>query len=494
VEWASSRYDARLAGIVALLLLLPGSGTVAGGASDAVTAVIETVDAGQFEAADDAISRALADPEVDPRTREALLFQRERMRRILMDFSLDADEVRARVRRQIPDLTDDEFGRWDALGFFERQVIDGRLRYFNRSPSNLFRLSRDARARRAVQTPLTDGPMETLNAYHREVRKEALAEGQSSVLPRRVKVTQSLTVDADAVPAGETVRAWIPLPRVLPGHQEGLRVLASDPARREVAPESAMQRTVYFEKTAQAGQPTGFSVSYELTIFARYTDVDPDRVLPAEITTALAPHLAERPPHIVFNESMRLLSRQIVGDETNPWRIAQKLYAAVDEIPWAGAREYSTITNISDYALHAGHADCGQQTLLLIALLRMNGIPARWQSGMVFSDGEYWNLHDWGLFYIEPYGWLPMDVTFGRFQESPELEWFYLGGLDGWRLAFNDDFEAAFTPAKRHFRSETVDSQRGEAEWDGGNLYFDQWSYGFEAEFVPQTGMSKDAS
>jgi transglutaminase-like putative cysteine protease len=339
--------------------------------------------------------------------------------------------------------------------------------------------------------------METLNASHREVRKAALEQETSSVLPRRVKVTQSLTVDADAVPAGETVRAWIPLPRALPGHQEELRVLTSEPATREVAPESVMQRTVYLEKPAVAGRPTAFSVSYELTVLAQYNDVDPDRVVPANLAPELASFVAERPPHIVFNKSMRLLSEQIVGEETNPWRIAQKLFAAVDEIPWAGAREYSTITNISDYALHAGHADCGQQTLLLITLLRMNGIPARWQSGMVYSDGdhgEYWNLHDWGLLYIEPYGWMPMDVTFGRFEGEKELEWFYLGGLDAYRIAFNDDFGTDFVPVKQHFRSETVDSQRGEAEWDGGNLYFDQWDYDFEAELLPLSSMPTDAS
>ncbi len=72
---------------------------------------------------------------------------------------------------------------------------------------------------------------------------------------------------------------------------------------------------------------------------------------------------------------MRKFSREVVGTETNPYRIAQKLFAAVDRIPWAGAREYSTISNISDYTLHAGHADCGQQTLLLMTLLRLNGIP-----------------------------------------------------------------------------------------------------------------------
>jgi len=329
--------------------------------------------------------------------------------------------------------------------------------------------------------------METLNTHHREARLAALAHETAGVLPQRIRVTQSLNVDADAVPAGETVRAWIPLPRVLPGRQEDFLLLRSEPASRKVAPENVMQRTVYFEKPAVANAPTEFSVTYELTVLAQYTEINPDEVMPARPSPALAPFIAERPPHIVFNQSLRLFSEQIVGEEKNPWRIAQKLFAAVDEIPWAGAREYSTITNISDYALHAGHADCGQQTLLLIALMRMNGIPARWQSGMVYSDGDhgkYWNLHDWGLFYLEPYGWLPMDVTFGRFEDADEMEWFYLGGLDAYRIAFNDDFGTEFAPPKQHFRSETVDSQRGEAEWDGGNLYFDQWNYDFDAQLV----------
>jgi transglutaminase-like putative cysteine protease len=449
-----------------------------------VDQVTATIDAGQFEAAESMISEALADSRINEATQDALLFQRERMQRILADFSLTAGDVKDRLRRQIPDLTDAEFASWDEHGLLERQLIDGRLLYFNRAPYNLFRLSAEARARREVQTPLRDGPMEILNAHHFEVRQTALEQETAGVLPQRIRVTQSLTVEPDAVPEGETVRAWIPLPRVLPGQQESFRIVASEPASREVAPDDVMQRTVYFEKPAVANAPTAFSVTYELTVLAQYTGIDPDEVVPAPATPELAPFVAERPPHIVFNKSLRLFSEQIVGAEKNPWRIAQKLFAAVDEIPWAGAREYSTITNISDYALHAGHADCGQQTLLLITLLRMNGIPARWQSGMVYSDGDYWNLHDWGLFYLEPYGWLPMDVTFGRFEDADEMEWFYLGGLDAYRIAFNDDFGTEFAPPKQHFRSETVDSQRGEAEWDGDNLYFDQWDYEFDAQLV----------
>ena len=452
----------------------------------AVRGIIAAIDAGQFEAAEGAIAAALAEPATDEATREALLFQRERMRRILLDFTLDANAVKARLRRQIPDLADAEFARWDAAGLLERQIIDGRVRYFNRSPSNLFRLSAEARRRRAEQTPTVDGPMETPNDYHRAVKRAALRTESTSVLPRRVRITQAISVEPDAVPAGETLRAWIPYPRAIPGQQEDVRLLSTTPAAHTVAPESALQRTVYLERPAEAGSATEFSVRYELTIYARYYAIDPDEVERATITPELAPFVAERPPHIVFNESMRLFSEQIVRGETNPWRIAQKLFAAVDEIPWAGAREYSTITDIGDYALHAGHADCGQQTLLLMTLLRLNGIPSRWQSGMVFSEGEYWNLHDWGQLYLAPYGWVPMDVLFGRFEEAPELEWFYLGGLDGYRIAFNDDYCRPFEPVKTHFRSETVDSQRGEVEWDSGNLYFDQWDYSFDATVLPQ--------
>src|SRR5690606_29028893 len=302
-----------------------------------------------------------------PAQARELEYQRERMRRIRMDFDHDVDDVRERVRRQIPDLTEEEFARWDAQGLFERMDIDGQRLYFDRTASNLFRISAEARARRADPKPFVQSPLESVHPHHREVVAGTAA-------PNRVRIVQSLTVDADAVPAGDTVRAWIPLPRSTPGQQEDIVFVASEPAQHGLAPESALQRTIHFEKPAVAGEKTAFQVTYELTIHPRRVEVDAGKAVPAQITAELAPLVAERAPHVVFTDDLREFSRQVVGDEKNPWKVAQKLFAAVDRIPWAGAREYSTITNISDYALHAGHADCGQQTLLLVALLRLNGI------------------------------------------------------------------------------------------------------------------------
>ena len=488
------RNGAIVAGCVALLAM-----SCSAARASSLAEVPALVDAGHFNAAEAQIGKSLGQASLSSADRDALAFERERMRRIRLDFSLSADDAQSRLRRQIPDLTPAEFAAWDAAGLLERLVIDGQTLYFNRAPSNLFRLSEAAVKRRSSSTPpWTDGPNETANAHHREVRDQALKTGKNVAAPRRVRVTYSLTVNADAVPNRETLRAWLPFPRARPGQQTDVRLVGSTPAKHRIAPDTTMQRTVYLERRAEASQPTMFSITYELTVFGRYQPIDPVKVrpLPGSISSELALQLVERPPHIVFTPAIRKFSREVVGTETNPYRITQKLFAAVDRIPWAGAREYSTISNISEYTLHAGHGDCGQQTLLLMTLLRLNGIPARWQSGWVYSDARigdagYDNMHDWAQVYLPPYGWVPLDVTFGRLASGdPQIDAFYLGGLDAYRIAFNDDFSQPFVPAKQHARSDTVDSQRGEVEWRGGNLYFDQWDYKFEAHVltVPDGG------
>lgn len=451
-----------------------------------LSAVIQLVTAGQFKAAEAGIDAALKQQDLPPDARRAFEFQRERMQRMRLDFSLTADQVKAKVRKQIPDLTDAEFAQWDAHGLFEHMDIDGQRLYFNRAPSNLFQLSAVAVARQKDRTTRTGSglPKEVNDNYidfDRKVIAQANATGKSSVLPQRVQVTQTLTVDADAVPAGKTVRAWIPYPRADAGQQENIRFISSQPSAHRIAPASALQRTVYLEQAAQAGKPTVFKITYQVTLYAQHHAIDPAKVQSEKITPELAPYVAERAPHVVFTEPLRVFSKQVVGDATNPYEIARRIFAAVDEIPWAGAREYSTIPDISAYTLQAGHGDCGEQTLLLITLMRMNGIPARWQSGWTFTNGKYDDIHDWAEIYLAPYGWIPVDVTYGRLASSdPALKWFYLGGLDNYRIAFNDDFSQDFIPAKQHFRSDTVDSQRGEVEWDGGNLYYDKWDYHFD--------------
>lgn len=450
-------------------------------AATTLQGVQQLVDQGQYSNARKQIERLLENETLKPEHHQ-LKFEAERMRRIEMEFTLQRNELLTSIQRYIPDATEEDVDAWDKAGLLESKVIDGERRFFGKTAYNLVHISDTAAARTADYRRFTDkAPLYEIHPHHREII------GADEPVRRRIRVSYSLSVDPDAVPAGETVRAWLPFPKPIEGRQENVSLLASSPSQYVMAPEAQPQRTIYFEKQAEAGKPVEFAVSYEFDSIAKFTQINPELVTVVKPTEALVPYLQERAPHIQFTPSLRTLSDRIVGDETNPYRIAQKLFAYVDSIPWAGAREYSTIRNISQYAAEAGHADCGQQTLLLITLLRMNGIPARWESGWEFSPTSFDTMHDWGEFYLPSYGWMPMDVTHGKLAGKTASEtWFYLGGIDAYRLIFNSDYSQPFYPAKEHFRSETVDSQRGEVEWRGGNLYFDQWDYSLEWEVVDQ--------
>ncbi|MDK2849563.1 MAG: hypothetical protein PWP03_55 [Candidatus Woesearchaeota archaeon] len=61
---------------------------------------------------------------------------------------------------------------------------------------------------------------------------------------------------------------------------------------------------------------------------------------------------------------------------------------------------------------------CDEITVLFIALLRAAGIPARFVSGIAYTnidEEKPWGYHSWAEVYFPDYGWVPFDVTFGEF-------------------------------------------------------------------------------
>lgn len=241
------------------------------------------------------------------------------------------------------------------------------------------------------------------------------------------------------------------------------------------------------EKRATLDEPTVFSETFEYTSYGEWHNLKPEDVQPYDTTTALyKEYTVEREKHIIFSLRLRELASKLTEGENNPYLKAQRIFRWIDaHFPWASAREYSTIDNIPEYVLDNRHGDCGQVTLLFVTLCRICGIPAHFQSGFMMHPNA-WNLHDWAEVYFEGVGWVPVDQSFGipTFAENQDETLFFLGGIDSWRMIVNSDYGMPLVPAKKYPRSETVDFQRGEVEWDGGNLYFPQWDYTMDIEYL----------
>lgn len=424
--------------------------------------------------------------DMDPIQKLNIAFQIERLDRIKKDFTKNKIEILAYIKQYLPDVKEADLAQWEREKSLEFMMIDGEKKYFNNAAPNLFRINKKLKEIKKKKSGAGTPSLYNREEDVRKIIKAAKASGNTFVNPVRSRVTYTLNVKKNVVPNGKMIRCWLPFPREITNRQIDAELIATIPERYIISPnDDFLQRTIYFEQPSAGEDETKFQVIFEFTNHAVYQQIDPQKVKPVKPNEDLAPYLAERPPHIVFSEELKQLSSRIVGKETNPYFIARKIFQYInDNIPWASAREYSTFTNISDYVYQNHHCDCGMHQIFFMTLCRLNGIPTRWQSGWT-TDADYHGMHDWGEIYFEPYGWLPVDSDVGLVDSRNEQEkWFYLGGMDAYRLIVNDDYAQELYPAKIHYRSETLDFQRGEVEWEGGNLYFDQWNWDYDVEIL----------
>lgn len=417
----------------------------------------------------------------------APLHAQSTMERLALDFNKTHEEVKQYIQRYIPDVTDAQMDLWEQTKALETCYINGQKRYFHNAAPNLFRIDPQCRAiKRQKDGEQKSASMEDERTDIPAIIKMAPHSPYRLGPAHRMRVTYTLTVKPDVVPAGEIIRCWLPFPRNDIKRQTNVRLLSTSYDYIK-SPAAYDHSSIYMEAKAEAGKSTVFSETFEYTSHGSWFGLKPADVKPYDKTTALyREYTANRRQHIIVTPRIQHLADSITRGIPNPLLQARALYTYIDEhYPWASAREYSTIPNIPEYVLDNHHGDCGQVTLLFLTLCRAKGIPGHFESGFMVHPHEQ-NLHDWGEIYFEGVGWVPVDQSFGRpyWATDDATRYFYLGGIDSYRLIVNRDYGMPLYPAKRYPRSETVDFQRGEVEWQGGNLYFDKWSWNIKVEYL----------
>jgi len=444
----------------------------------------KAIDSGEYTRAQKMISEYVSDNKLPDSEKEALLFESERLERIRKDFTKNRDQILTELEKMLPGFSFGDLEKYERDKSLEMKIIEGKKKYFKNAAANLFRTNKQMKK---LKDERLDQPTDRLKDFKKAIVPKIIAESKATekklVYEENFKIIYTLTVKPNAVPAGEIVKCWLPYPKENHSRQQRLKLLSTSEEKYIIAPDSVLQRTIYMKKKVKKDSATKFTFEYEFTAFAEYNDIFSKGIIPT-VDAKLSEYVKERPPHIVFTDEIKALSAKIIGDETNPLEKVKKIFTWIhDNIPWASALEYSTIQNISAYCLENLHGDCGIKTLLFMTLCRYNGIPAKWQSGWMLHPVEV-NLHDWCEIYVQPFGWVPVDQSFGLINSENEKEkYFYIGNTDPYHLIINDDYSRPLFPVKIFPRSETVDFQRGEVEWKGGNLYFDQWNYHLDVSY-----------
>lgn len=451
--------------------------------------VNKEINDGNFKKASVMIDKIINKNGLTSKERYELNFQKDKLHRIKLDFQKSPEDLLKYIRKYYPGADKQSLKKWEEDGSLEYKIIDGKKFYFNRAAANLFRVNKEAKKRKEKVDGISVSELRKyLSTYIPEAVKESKELKKKLVKKIIQKLDYTVTVKPNVVPDGEIIRCWLPFPREGHERQTNIKLISVNSKEYIIASNENLQRAIYLEKIAQKDEPTIFNVVFEVSNYCQLFNLNPDKILPYnKESSEYQKFTSEKIPHIVFTDKIKKLSNEIIGNKRSPYLKAKKIFEWISKnVPWAGAREYSTIDNISEYCVKKGYGDCGIKSLLFITLCRYNGIPAKWQSGWIFHPGSV-NLHDWSEIYFEGYGWIPVDPDFGlqNFQNENERD-FYFGGIDAHHLIINDDFSSPLFPSKIYPRSETVDFQRGELEWRGGNLYFDQWDYNMKVEYVSE--------
>lgn len=183
--------------------------------------------------------------------------------------------------------------------------------------------------------------------------------------------------------------------------------------------------------------------------------------------------------HVVINDEIRKLAREIVGGEKNPVVAARKIYDWVlDNIEyWVKNPKNlkASLEGSTSYCLSSRTGNCTDFHSLFASLARAAGIPTQIIYGSLFKpeldgkdiDASY---HCWIEFYAPGNGWVPLDVAIadifaGKFNitdenrtlvsrttatgyngPDPKMVEYYFGNLDERRVTFSRGRDLVLEP------------------------------------------------
>ncbi|MCZ6776218.1 MAG: transglutaminase domain-containing protein [Ignavibacteria bacterium] len=249
----------------------------------------------------------------------------------------------------------------------------------------------------------------------------------------------SYAVTVKNIPAGaERVNVWMPIPRSDANQQiSGLRINTSHPYSTYVDLEygnSVLKVAAVVNNSADISVSMNFEVTR--ADYRVLDNVTEGMTKPSQ--TAIARYLL--PDRLVpIDGQIKEEAEKVIKDSMSD---LEKLRAMYDYVVSSVSYDKSgTGWGRGDaiYACDVRKGNCTDFHSLLIGMARSMKIPARFVMGYPVpegkTDGEIPGYHCWAEFYLEDFGWVPVDAS--EAHKFPDKRDYFFGGLDANRVLFS---------------------------------------------------------
>lgn len=248
--------------------------------------------------------------------------------------------------------------------------------------------------------------------------------------------------------AGKKVRIWIP--EAKSDAFQDVRVVSTKgdlPLRK--AQETKFGNDIYYAETSRvAPSELHFDVEYDVTRRERVALNPAAHLVQASLTTKERNEDLQPDALVPVTGLPAELAAKVTQDKSQPLDKARAIYDYV----FSTMKYDKTGTGWGRgdvlYACDAKKGNCTDFHSLFIAMVRSQGIPARFEIGFPLPDdkhsAEIAGYHCWSDFYIEGKGWIPVDIS--EAWKHPDKRDYFFGSHDVNRIQFSMGRDLRLTP------------------------------------------------
>lgn len=264
------------------------------------------------------------------------------------------------------------------------------------------------------------------------------AVSASAPASRRLLIEQTVRLRDQA---DGPARVWVPLPPNTPEQTvTGIAIEADRPGTMTADPVFGNRFVVFDFPSKEAGE---IRLSYQVE---RREQIEFGRGAPT-LTAAERARYLRSGGLIVIDDEVRRRARGAVAGRDGVMEKARAVYDHVFETMAYDKSGSGWGRGDVLYACEVGKGNCTDFHSLFIALLRAEGVPARFRIGYPVartSQGTLRGYHCWAEFYVDAKGWFPVDIS--EAWKNPEKKEYFFGRLDADRFVVGTGRDVTLVP------------------------------------------------